>query len=59
MTIKYTNEFRRDAVCMATSSGLTRPKVASRFRGQAIPFSPQPDCYGQNKNGHPVAGGVR
>jgi len=29
MTIKYTDEFRRDAVRIATSSGLTRPKVAS------------------------------
>ena len=29
MTIKYTDEFRRDAVRIATSSGLTRPKLAS------------------------------
>ena len=29
MAIRYTDEFRRDAVRIATSSGLTRPKVAS------------------------------
>ena len=29
MTIKYTEEFRRDAVLIATTSGLTRPQVAS------------------------------
>ena len=29
MTIKYTEEFRRDAVRIATTSGLTRPQVAS------------------------------
>lgn len=29
MTIKYTEEFRRDAVRIAANSGLTRPKAAS------------------------------
>jgi len=29
MAIRYTDEFRRDAVRIAQSSGLTRPKVAS------------------------------
>ena len=29
MAIRYTDEFRRDAVRIAISSGLTRPKVAS------------------------------
>ena len=29
MAIRYTDEFRRDAVRIATTSGLTRPKVAS------------------------------
>ena len=29
MVIKYTDEFRRDAVRIAQSSGLTRPKIAS------------------------------
>ena len=29
MAIRYTDEFRRDTVRIATSSGLTRPKVAS------------------------------
>ena len=29
MTIKYTDEFRRDAVRIATTSGLTRPQIAS------------------------------
>jgi len=29
MAIRYTDAFRRDAVRIATSSGLTRPKVAS------------------------------
>ena len=29
MAIKYTDEFRRDAVRIAQSSGLTRPKIAS------------------------------
>lgn len=29
MAIRYTEEFRRDAVRIATTSGLTRPKVAS------------------------------
>ena len=32
MTIKYTEEFRRDAVRIATTSGLTRPQVASDLR---------------------------
>ncbi len=29
MAIRYTDEFRHDAVRIAQSSGLTRPKVAS------------------------------
>jgi len=29
MTIRYTEEFRRDAVSIATTSGLTRPQIAS------------------------------
>ena len=29
MAKKYTNEFRRDAVRMATTSGLTRPQLSS------------------------------
>lgn len=29
MTIRYTEEFRRDAVRIATTSGLTRPQAAS------------------------------
>ncbi len=29
MAIRYTEEFRRDAVRIATTSGLMRPKVAS------------------------------
>jgi transposase len=29
LAIRYPDEFRRDAVRIATSSGLTRPKVAS------------------------------
>jgi transposase len=29
MAIRYSDEFRRDAVRIATTSGLTRPKVAS------------------------------
>jgi len=29
MTTKYTDEFRRDAVRMAMTSGLTRPQLAS------------------------------
>lgn len=29
MTLKYTEEFRRDAVRIAMTSGLTRPKIAS------------------------------
>jgi|GEM_PF-2597895 len=29
MAIRYTDEFRRDAVRIAQSSGLARPKVAS------------------------------
>jgi len=29
MAIRYTDEFRRDAVRIAQSSGLTRPKIAS------------------------------
>ena len=29
MTITYTEEFRRDAVRIATTSGLTRPQIAS------------------------------
>jgi len=29
MAIRYSEEFRRDAVRIATTSGLTRPKVAS------------------------------
>lgn len=29
MTIKYTDEFRLDAVRIATTSGLTRPQIAS------------------------------
>jgi len=28
MTIRYTDEFRRDAVRIATTSGLTRPQIA-------------------------------
>lgn len=31
MATRYTDEFRRDAVRIATTSGLTRPKVASDF----------------------------
>ena len=29
MAIRYTEEFRRDAVSIATTSGLTRPQIAS------------------------------
>ena len=29
MAIRYTKEFRRDAVRIATTSGLTRPQIAS------------------------------
>ena len=29
MALKYTEEFRRDAVRIATTSGLTRPNIAS------------------------------
>jgi len=29
MATRYTDEFRRDAVCIATTSGLTRPQVSS------------------------------
>ena len=29
MAMRYSDEFRRDAVRIATTSGLTRPKVAS------------------------------
>ncbi len=29
MAKRYTNEFRRDAVRMATTSGLTRPQLSS------------------------------
>ncbi len=29
MAIRYTDEFRRDAVRIATTSGLTRPQVSS------------------------------
>ena len=29
MATRYTNEFRRDAVRIATTSGLTRPQVSS------------------------------
>ena len=29
MAPRYSDEFRRDAVSIATTSGLTRPKVAS------------------------------
>ena len=29
MATSYTEEFRRDAVRIATSSGLTRPQIAS------------------------------
>jgi transposase len=31
MAKKYTDEFRRDAVRMATTSGLTRPQLSSDF----------------------------
>jgi len=31
MATSYTEEFRRDAVRIATTSGLTRPQVASDF----------------------------
>jgi len=29
MALRYTDEFRRDAVRIATTSGLTRPQIAS------------------------------
>jgi len=29
MAVRYTDEFRRDAVRIATTSGLTRPQIAS------------------------------
>ena len=32
MAMVYSNEFKRDAVCIATTSGLTRRQVASDLR---------------------------
>jgi len=44
MAKRYTDEFRRDAVRMATTSGLTRPQLSSdlgvgRFAAEQIGFS--------------------
>ena len=36
MAMRYTDEFRRDAVRIATISGLTRPQAAFNFGGWAF-----------------------
>ena len=37
MATRYTEEFRRDAVRVTTTSGLTRPQVSSDLGGGVIP----------------------
>ena len=38
MAKKYTDEFRRDAVRMATTSGLTRPQLSSNLGVGAVSY---------------------
>jgi transposase len=51
MAMRYTDEFRRDAVHIATSSGLTRPRMTEELQELGLSVGHRHVCRLMSENG--------